>query len=277
MDLWYHEEFVKGLRVSFKVTRTLYHGQSPYQKIDIIETERFGRVLLLDGLVMYTTSDEYVYHEMLVHPSLLAHPNPKRVCVVGGGDGGTIREILKHPEVESVVLCEIDEEVIRVCKEFFPNMAEAFSDPRVTVNIGDAAEYIRTQHQEFDIIYGDTTDPIGPAVVLFEEPFYVAVKKALKPKGIFIAQIESVFLHGEIIPKVTRALKKCFHDCRLYGASIPTYPTGYWNFVWASDDVNPFEVDSERQRRICATSRYYTAGHQRAAFTLPAFAAELLA
>ena len=277
MDLWFHEESIPGMRLSLRVTKTLHHGKSRFQRIDVIETESFGRTLLLDGLTMFTTRDEFVYHEMIVHPPLLAHPNPKRVCVVGGGDGGVIREILKHPEVESVVLCEIDEEVIRVCKEFFPDMAASLSDPRVAIQIGDAAEYIRTQQDAFDVILGDTTDPVGPAVVLFEEPFYVSVKKALKPKGIFVAQIESVFLYGDIIPKVTRTIRKSFQDCRLYGATVPTYPTGYWNFIWASDDVNPFDVNQERQRGICTTCRYYTPEHQRAAFVLPAFAAELQA
>ncbi len=274
MGIWFTEEFVPGMRFSLRIQRTLFSGKSRYQKIDVIETEMFGRVLLLDNYTMFSEKDEFVYHEMLVHPPLLAHPGARRVCVVGGGDGGAVRELLKHPGLESIVLCEIDDEVIRVCKEYFPDMAASLSDPRVTVNIEDAVGYIRQQRNEFDIILADTTDPTGPAVALFEEPFYASVKKALRPNGIFIGQIESLFLRGTVIPRVMKALRGRFKDCRLYGATIPTYPTGYWNFVWASDGVDPFTVDEERQRQVATTCRYYTPDHQRAAFVLPEFAKE---
>lgn len=277
MELWFSEEFVPGMKLSLRTSKTLFHGESRFQKIDVIETDCFGRVLLLDGFTMFSEKDEFVYHEMVVHPPLLAHSDARKVCVVGGGDGGAIREILKHPKIESVVVCEIDEEVIRVCKEYFPDMASSFSDPRVTVKVADAVKYIREQQDEFDIIIGDTTDPTGPAIALFEKPFYASVKKALRPNGIFVAQIESLFLRRKLVPKVVEALREHFQDCRLYGATVPIYPTGYWNFVWASDGVDPFEVDEERQRRICATCHYYTPEHQRAAFVLPAFATELVA
>lgn len=275
--MWFSEEFVQGMRFSLRVTRTLFSGKSRYQKIDVIESEVFGRLLLLDNSTMFSERDEFVYHEMLVHPPVLAHPGARRVCVVGGGDGGAVRELLKHPSVESIVLCEIDEEVIRVSKEYFPDIAASLSDPRVTVNIEDAVDYMRRQRNEFDIVLGDTTDPTGPAVALFEEPYYASLEKALRPNGIYAGQIESVFLRRGVIPKVMRALRGHFSDCRLYGATIPTYPTGYWNFVWASDGVDPFKVDEERQRRIAATCRYYTPDHQRAAFVLPAFAKESIA
>lgn len=271
-DLWFSEEFVPGMKLSLRVTKTLFSGKSQYQKIDVIETEVFGRVLLLDDYTMFSEGDEFVYHEMIVHPPLLACPDPRRVCVVGGGDGGVVRELLKHPNLESIVLCEIDQEVIRVCKEYFPTMAASLSDPRVVVHIQDAVNYIGRQRDEFDVILGDTTDPMGPAVALFEEPFFASVKRALRPNGVFVGQIESVFLHGAVLPSVMKALRAHFRDCRLYGATIPTYPTGYWNFVWASDGVNPFTVDEERQRQVATACRYYTPEHQRAAFVMPAFA-----
>jgi spermidine synthase len=276
MDLWFSEEFLPGCKLSFRVTSTPYTGKSKYQDICVIETETFGRMLLLDGHVMFSEQDEFVYHEMIVHPPMLAHPGARRVCVVGGGDGGTVRELLKYPTLESIVLCEIDEQVVRVSEEFFSNMAASLADVRVTVNIEDAVDYISRQSGEFDIIIGDTMDPTGPAVALFEEPFFASVKRALKPNGIFVQQIETVFSQRDVIPKVMRSLRSHFSDCWLYGAAIPTYPTGYWNFVWASDGVAPFSVDKRRQDRVVATCRYYTPEHQEGAFAIPRFAKEIL-
>jgi len=277
MDLWFSEEFIAGYRLSFRVAKALYSGRSRFQRIDVIETEAFGRMLLLDGHVMFSEKDEFVYHEMMVHPPMLAHRNARRVCVVGGGDGGTVRELAKYPDLNSIVLCEIDEEVIRVSKEFFPKMTASLSDPRVEVTVEDAVDYIGRKQNEFDIILGDTTDAVGPAVALFEEPFYALIKKALRPGGVFISQIQSLFSEPKAVQDAVRMLKTCFRDCRLYGASIPTYPTGYWNFLWASDGMEPYSVDEKRQREVAATCRYYTPEHQRAAFAIPAFSRELLA
>ncbi|MFH1010429.1 MAG: polyamine aminopropyltransferase [bacterium] len=277
MDLWFSEEFISGYRLSFRVTKTLCARSSRFQKIDVIETEAFGRMLLLDGHVMFSERDEFVYHEMMVHPPMQANPDAQRVCVVGGGDGGTVRELIKYPQLKSIVLCEIDEEVIRVCKEFFPKMTASLSDPRVTVTIEDAVDYISRQSGEYDIIVGDTMDPTGPAVALFEEPFFASIKRALQLNGTFVQQIETVFSKRDVVRKVVKALGNHFQDCRLYGASIPTYPTGYWNFLWASDGVDPYSVDEKRQQEVAATCQYYTAEHQRAAFAVPAFSRGLLA
>ncbi len=276
MDLWFSEEFVPGYRLSFRVTKTLFTGKSKYQDISVIETETFGRMLLLDGHVMFSEKDEFVYHEMIVHPPMLARPGARRVCVVGGGDGGTVRELLKYPSLESIVLCEIDEQVVRVSEEFFSDMAASLSNARVTVNIEDAVDYIRRAQGDFDIIVGDTTDAIGPAVALFEEPFFASVKRAMRPGGIFVSQVESAFSGGKALPKAVGGLRSYFRHCRVYGASIPTYPTGYWNFLWASDDVNSGSVDESRQKQIAATCRYYTPEHQQGAFAIPQFAKEIL-
>jgi len=271
LDIWFGEQYIPGMKFSLQITKPLFSGQSRFQKIDVIETEAVGRVLLLDGHIMFSEFDEFIYHEMIVHPALLAHPDARQVCVIGGGDGGCIRELLKYPNLKSIVLCEIDEEVIRVCREYFSAMTKSLSDPRVTVNIEDAVDYIGRQRNEFDAIIGDTIDPTGPAVALWEAPFFASVKNALRPNGIFVSQIESVFSPHGVIPKVTKTLRSYFKDCRLYGATIPTYPTGYWNFVWASDGVDPFSVHDGRQKEIAATCRYYTPEHQRAAFAIPAF------
>jgi spermidine synthase len=269
--MWFGEQYIPGMKFSLQVTNHLYSGQSRFQKIDVIETEAVGRVLLLDGHIMFSDFDEFVYHEMIVHPALLAHPDARQVCVIGGGDGGCIRELLKYPNLKSIVLCEIDEEVVRISKEYFPALAKSLSDSRVQVNIEDGMDYIGRKHNEFDVVLADTIDPTGPAVALYEAPFFSSIKKALRQNGVFVSQIESVFSPHGTIPKVTKILRSIFRDCRLYGATMPTYPTGYWNFIWASDGVDPYFVHAERQKEIAATCRYYTPEHQRAAFAIPAF------
>ena len=175
-ELWYTEVDKNGFGKSFKVVQTLYKGQSEFQSIDILETSGFGRLLLLDGLVMTTEKDEFVYHEMISHIPLLAHPNPKQVLVIGGGDGGTIREVLKHPSVERAVLCEIDGMVIEASKQWLPTIACALDDPKVEIQVADGAAYVAKHKNTFDVILIDSTDPIGPGARLFNKEFYLSQK-----------------------------------------------------------------------------------------------------
>ena len=212
MDLWYTEKHSDNVGITIKAAKTLFSGKSKFQQLDIIETLEFGRMMLLDGLVMVTERDEFIYHDMIVHPALFTHPNPKKVLVIGGGDGGTIREIMKHPQVELAVLCEIDGLVIEKSIEFLPSMASEIdgNNPRVKLHVDDGIAYIRDHQNEFDIILVDSTDPIGPAVGLFEENFYQLVFSALKSDGIMIAQSESPFYHAEIQKSMYQNLRVVF-------------------------------------------------------------------
>lgn len=271
MELWFSES-LGAIQGAWQVKQVLYHKSSKYQDVVVLDTVHFGRMLVLDGAVMTTDGDEFVYHEMLTHPGLLAHPSPKSVCIVGGGDGGTVREVLKHPSVERVVLAEIDEDVINVCREFFPRLAGMLADPRVEIQIGDGAQYLVDHPGEFDAVISDSTDPVGPGIVLFEDPYFNAAKAALNAGGFFATQCKSVWLDAEIVRSVRQRLQSFFRNVSIYGATIPTYPSGSWTFIIGSDSIDPHApIDAARQSRIAAGTRYYTSAHQLAAFAMPAF------
>ena len=272
-ELWFTET-LGSIRGAWEVKQVLYHQRSKYQDVVVLDTVHFGRMLVLDGAVMTTEGDEFVYHEMLTHPGLLAHPAPKSVCVVGGGDGGTIREVLKHPTVERAVLAEIDEDVIDVCREYFPKLAGMLSDPRVEIRVGDGAKYLADHPGEFDAVISDSTDPVGPGVVLFEDPYFRGAKQALKAGGFFVTQCKSVWLDAEIVREVQKKFSQLFRYASVYGATIPTYPSGSWTFIIGSDGMNPRgKPDEARQRLVSQLARYYTPEHQSAAFAMPAFLA----
>lgn len=271
MELWFKETF-GDIQAGWRIKQVLYHQRSQFQDVAIVDTIPFGRMLVLEGAVMTTERDEVAYHEMLVHPGLMAHPNPKSVCVVGGGDGGTVREVLKHPGIERVVLAEIDEDVVTVSKEFLPSIAHALDDPRVELAIGDGAEYLRTHKGEFDAIFSDSTDPVGPGVVLFEDPYFKAAKEALRGQGLFVTQCESFWVHVETARDVVKRLGRQFQTALPYVSMIPTYPSGSWGFVFAADGLDPrTQFDAARQRKVCESTRYYTPAHQAGAFAVPAF------
>jgi len=280
MDLWYTEKHSDNVGITMKTTKSLFSGQSDYQQLDIVETLEFGRMMLLDGLVMVTERDEFIYHDMIVHPALFTHPTPKKVLVIGGGDGGSIREIMKHPEVELAVLCEIDGLVIEKSIEFLPSMASEIdgSNPRVKLHVDDGLAYIREHQNEFDIILVDSTDPIGPAVGLFEESFYRLVFSALKDDGIMIAQSESPFYHAEIQKSMYQNLRAVFPIVEMYQAFIPTYPSGFWSFAFASKTYHPIkDFDHDRASKRNFDTRYYNEDLHRGAFMLPTFARDNIA
>lgn len=272
MNSWFSEDQTKHLRISFRIERVLHRERSPYQEIAVYETAEFGRLLALDDVVMTTERDEFVYHEMLVHPALTAHPGPEEVLVVGGGDGGTVREVLKHRSVRRVVLAEIDERVVAVSRQYLPSLASGLADPRVEFAIGDGAKYVAEHPGSFDAVLVDSTDPVGPGVVLFEEPFYRAARKALRPGGVFAAQSESPWFNGPLIQRVQSALSAAFPRAWLYLANVPTYPGGYWAFACAS--LGPDVSEPRRERARGLATRYYSPEVHRAAFVLPPFVRE---
>jgi spermidine synthase len=280
MAIWYTEKHSENVGITMKVTKTLFSGTSQFQQLDIIETVEFGKMMLLDGLVMVTERDEFVYHDMIAHPALFTHPNPKKVLVIGGGDGGSIREIMKHPGVELAVLCEIDGLVIDKSIELLPSMACEIdgSNPRVKLHVDDGIAYIREHQNEFDIIMIDSTDPIGPAVGLFEEDFYRVVHGALKSDGIMVAQSESPFYHAEIQKKMYANLRVVFPIVEMYQAFIPTYPSGLWSFAFASKKYHPVkDFDQKRAAARDFHTRYYNEELHLGAFMLPTFARENIA
>lgn len=273
-ELWYTEKQTPNLGLSCKVKETLYFAKTDYQEMAVLDTIQFGRMLVLDGMVQTTMADEFVYHEMISHIPLATHPCPRNVLVVGGGDGGAVREIVKYPQVEKVTLVEIDAQVIEAARRFFPEISSAFGDPRVEIKIADGIEYVRSLESTCDVIIVDSTEPVGPAVGLFGSPFYEGAFRALKPDGIFVAQTESPFFNADLIRTVFRRIKTVFPQAYLYLASVPTYPSGLWSFTLGSKKYNPLEPEG---KNIPQDTRYYTAGLHRSSFTLPRFVRDLLA
>ncbi len=280
MEMWYTEKHGENVGITLKVKQTLFSGKSAFQQLDIVETEEFGRMMLLDGLVMCTERDEFIYHDMIVHPAMFVHPDPKQVLVIGGGDGGSIREIVRHPAVELATLCEIDGLVVEQSVELLPELASAIDGkhPKVKLHIDDGLAYIREHQNQFDIILVDSTDPIGPAVGLFEEDFYRLVYGALRDDGIMVAQSESPFYHAEIQKNMYANLRHVFPIVEMYQAFIPTYPSGLWSFAFASKKYHP--VDNFDRKRAAGRefhTRYYNEDLHLGAFMLPTFARENIA
>ncbi|WP_026570813.1 MULTISPECIES: polyamine aminopropyltransferase [Sediminibacillus] len=273
MELWYTEKQTENFGITAKIKRTLHSEQTDYQKLDILETEEWGNMLVLDGMVMTTQKDEFVYHEMVAHVPLFTHPNPKHVLVVGGGDGGVIREVLKHEQVETATLVEIDGKVIEYSKQYLPEIAGDLEDPRVDVKVADGFMHIAESERAYDVIMVDSTEPVGPAVNLFTRGFYDGIAKALKDDGIFVAQTDNPWFKADLIKQVYRDVKEIFPVTRLYTANIPTYPSGLWTFTIGSKIHDPLKVKEERFNEI--ETKYYTKELHYASFALPKFVREL--
>jgi spermidine synthase len=274
VELWFTEKQTENLGLSLKVTKTLHVEQTDYQHLAVLDTKQYGRMLALDGIVQTTVADEFVYHEMITHVPLITHPNPKRVAVIGGGDGGAIREILKHPSVEEAVLVEIDGRVIEASRQYLPEISCGLSDPRVRILVADGIAHIREKENYYDVIIIDSTDPIGAAVGLFSSEFYASVFKALTDDGIMVAQTESPFANQEIVRKSFAGISQNFPIAELYLAVVPTYPGGLWSFTMGSKKVHPLEADLTRANGL--ETRYYNADIHTAAFKLPNFVRKLL-
>lgn len=272
MDLWVTEYQTPALGYSCKISETLRVEKTPFQDLAVVVTEQFGKMLLLDGMVMTTEKDEFVYHEMISMVALHAHPNPRKVLIIGGGDGGALREVVRHPQVEKGVLVEIDDRVIQSSRDFFPGLACAFSDPKAEVIVDDGIKYIKDHKDEFDVILVDSTEPVGPAVVLFSPEFYQSCFDALKEDGILVAQSESPFFNAEVIQTVYGGINKIFPLTDLYLASIPTYPSGLWSFTIGSKKYNPQEVKNQTSLEC----KYYNTELHQTAFRLPIFVQKII-
>lgn len=277
MSYWFTERHTPTRGLTFQVDKNLYQEKSQYQVLDIVSTPDFGLVMLLDGVVMVTDKDEFVYHEMLVHPSLFTHPNPKQALIIGGGDGGTLRQVLAHPQIEKAVLVEIDAMVVNASKRFFPTLAQAFEHPKAEVLIEDGIAYLKRNKSEFDIILIDSTDPVGPAEGLFHREFYADCYNALKEDGILCIQSESPWIEHlqPIIKRANQDLKSLFPIVMPYTAAIQTYQAGLWLFQLASKKHHPLNtIDLDRYTDF--KCNYYNEDLHMSCFSLPTFVKNIL-
>jgi len=276
MDLWFQDsiEFGHGCRLLIKIKNVLYNARSKYQEIAIMETEKLGRMLVLDGITMLTEYDEYAYHEMISHVPLLVHPKPSRVLIIGGGDGGTVREVLKHPDVEQVHVCEIDKEVITACRKYLPSLASSFNDPKVKVFYEDGANFVTKCSESYEIIIVDSTDPLGPGQILFQRDFYENMKRALSNQGIAVTQCESIYLHEDAIKGVFSFAQHLFPKLGYYYTLVPAFPSGLTGFFFCSLKHDPLKDIEEHRAEALKDLKYYTTEIHRSSFTLPRFATE---
>ena len=275
----YHEITPEGFGIAIEKDKDLFSDKSDFQEVDVFHSRAFGNVLTLDGLMMVTERDEFFYHEMISHIPLIAHNNPENILVIGGGDGGTVREVLKHKSVKSVDMCEIDGMVIEASKRFLPTIASKLDDPKVTVYVEDAIEFIKNKKNCYDVVLIDSTDPMGPGEGLFTEEFYTNVKNSLKSGGIVVPQSESPFANVVEMGKMYKLLRKVFKNVAPYCGPIPTYPGGYWSWAFCSDEVDvPHchkKVDQERADEISKLCKLYNTRMQTAVFDVPNFVKEI--
>jgi spermidine synthase len=275
-NVWYSElhEGLSGLTV--KVERVVESLQSDFQRIDILESKDFGRLLVLYGSLMAADRDNNAYNEMITHVPLFTHPNPKRALIIGGGDCGALTEILKHPEVQECVMCEIDKMVVEVSKKYFPYLTTGADDPRATLVFQDGKEYIANGKDKFDVIMLDLSDPVGPAEELFQEPFYRNVYNRLNDDGILVAQSESPFFNQRSVRGIYANLRAVFPSVQMYTCFMPIYPSALWSFAFCSKKYDPIKnFDRARWDRLNMKTRYYNADIHTAAFALPEFVKEL--
>jgi len=256
--------------IYLSVRSVLYRKRTKYQEILVFENDFFGRVLALDNLIMTTTKDEFIYHEMLSHIPMKSHPNPKSILVIGGGDGGTLREVLKYP-IDKAYLVEIDEEVINVSKLFFPELSKSFDDRRVNVVIMDAIEWVKKSNEKFDVVLIDSTDPVGIAEGLISESFLENVKKLMNDISVICIQSESPFYHLEILEKIYKTFKSVFSNAYVYTAPIPTYPGGYWSFTISFIGLS---VPGIRNQYTIQNLKFYNDEIYKSCFSLPQFLKE---
>lgn len=279
MELWYSELHTADVKLSIKVERQLYSAHSEYQRIDIYESNEFGRFLTLDGCMMLTEKDEFIYHEMITHVPMAVHPNPRNVLIIGAGDGGVVRELTHYKSVEHIDLVEIDEMVIDVCKQYLPKTASYFDDERVHIHIEDGLKYIRSCENQYDVIIVDSTDPFGPGEGLFTKEFYGSCYKALREDGIMVNQQESPFYADDVaaMQRAHKRIVESFPISRVYQAHIPTYPSGHWLFGFASKQYHPVsDLKAAAWEAQGISTRYYNPNLHIGAFSLPTYVEQLL-
>ncbi|XP_018023973.1 spermidine synthase-like [Hyalella azteca] len=296
MNLKFHGWFTEcspmwpGQAFSLKINKLIFDKKSQYQHIQIYETEKYGRMLVLDGAIQLTERDEASYQEMLAFLPLNSHPNPEKVLVIGGGDGGILREVAKHPAVKEIVMCEIDDHVVAACKEHIPSLASGFSDPRVTLHFGDGMEFLGSHAGKFDVIITDASDPVvpdddeagkdGPAATLFNDAFYARLHEKLNPEGVLACQGESMWLHKDLIKGLMKKSRELYPVVEYAYTCTPSYPCGQIGFILCSKNptlnlrVPVTKWTSEEVKRL--KLKYYNTDIHSASFVLPTFMTEFL-
>lgn len=278
MELWYTEKHSDHVKFSIQVERQLYKNQSEFQRIDVFESNEFGIFFTLDGLMMVTQKDEFIYHDMIVHVAMATNPNIKKVLVIGAGDGGTVRELTRYATVEQIDMVEIDKMVVDVCREYLPQTACKLDDPRVNLYYEDGLRFVRNKHEQYDLIIVDSTDPFGPGEGLFTKEFYGNCYKALKPEGILINQHESPYYeaYAKAMNRAHQRIREFFPIARVYQAHIPTYPSGHWLFGFASKHHDPLNADLDAWKALGIETKYYNTELHKGCFALPTYVLQLL-
>jgi len=279
MELWYTEQHTQNVRFTIKVDEQLYNGQSEYQRIDVFKSKEFGTFLTLDGLMMVTEKDEFIYHDMIVHVPMATNPGIKNVMVIGAGDGGTVRELTRYDSIENIDMVEIDKMVVDVCREYLPQTASKLDDPRVHLYFEDGLRFVRSKENTYDLVIVDSTDPFGPGEGLFTREFYGNCFKALKEDGILVNQHESPYYdeYAQAMQRAHKRIQEYFPICKVYQAHIPTYPSGHWLFGFASKKYDPVtDVKEETWNQLGIKTRYYNTDIHKGSFALPTYVKDLL-
>ena len=278
----YAETLYDAYGQEFAVDKVYFENKTGHQHLVIFENAKFGRVMALDGVIQTTEADEFIYHEMLTHVPLMAHGNVKRVLIIGGGDGGMLREVCKHSSVEHITQVEIDDQVVEMCKQYLPkHSAGAYDDPRVNIVIDDGANFVRECQDRFDVIISDSTDPIGPGDVLFTSDFYEHCKTCLSDGGVLVTQNGVAYMQLDEVTTTAKRQRAYFSDQTFYSAAVPTYIGGIMTFAWASDDAalrqQKVETITERFTAANIKCRYYNPAIHVASFALPQYILDALA
>ena len=269
-NIWFQELHKNEIGLTIKIKDVLYSEYSKYQRIMVFDTYEVGKILVLYSAIMLSEKDEFFYHEMISHVPLFAHPHPEDVLIIGGGDGGTLREVCKHKVVKRVDLVEIDPEVVKVSKKFFPTLSGGFYDPRSNIIFGDGFEFVKNTSNKYDVIIVDSPDPIGPAESIFGRNFYENLKNVMKEGAIVVTQSESPFYHLDFIKNMAGMFKSIFKNTYLYLTWVPMYPSGMWSFLFASDSTDNSvkrDIPADMERKL----KFYNKEVHEASFKLPNF------
>ena len=279
MELWYTEEHSENVRFSIRVEEQLYSAQSPFQRIDVFSSKEFGRFFTLDGLMMVTEKDEFIYHDMITHVAMATNPDIKNVLVIGAGDGGTVRELTRYNTIEHIDMVEIDKMVVDACIKYLPQTASKLNDERVSLIFEDGLKFVRTKTNEYDLIIVDSTDPFGPGEGLFTKEFYGNCFNALKEDGILVNQHETPYYesYAKSMQRAHKRIREFFPICKVYQAHIPTYPSGHWLFGFASKKYDPVkDLNADKWNKLGLKTKYYNTEIHKGAFALPNYVIELL-
>ena len=280
MKLWFSEKATDSTFLNIRMTKQLYHGVSQFQQIDIFESVDYGRVLVIDGILMLTEKDEFIYHDMITHVAMAVNHDIKRVLVIGGGDGGTVRELVRYKTIEHIDMVEIDKMVVEACLEHLPLTSCKLDDPRVSVLFEDGIDFVRRHKSSYDLILVDSTDPfIGPGEGLFTDAFYSDCYNALSEAGILINQHESPYYdtHSRPMARAHRRIRSHFPIAKVYQYNIPTYPSGHWLFGFASKKLDPIlNLQASKWDGLGIETRYYNTALHLGAFALPTYVIDLL-